>query len=47
MSELFITGTTTEVVPIIKLDGKPVGSGAVGDVTATVMELYRQAAGIA
>jgi len=47
MDELFITGTTTEVVPIVKLDGRPVGSGAVGPVTARVMELYRQAAGIA
>jgi D-alanine transaminase len=46
MTELFITGTTTEVVPIINLDGKPVGSGAVGAVTSRVMELYRQAAGI-
>ena len=47
MTELFITGTTTEVVPVIKLDGRPVGSGAVGEVTARAMELYRQAAGIA
>ena len=47
MDELFIAGTTTEVVPIVKLDGKPVGNGGVGEVTGRVMELYRQAAGIA
>src|SRR5215213_4887176 len=46
MDELFITGTTTEVVPITKLDGKPVGEGGVGPVTSRAMELYRQAAGI-
>jgi D-alanine transaminase len=47
MDEMFIAGTTTEVVPIITLDGKPVGSGKIGPVTARAMELYRQSAGIA
>lgn len=46
MDELFITGTTTEVVPITKLDGSPVASGGIGPVTKRAMELYRQAAGI-
>ena len=46
MDELFITGTTTEVVPVVSLDGKPVAAGKVGPVTARAMELYRQAAGI-
>lgn len=46
MDELFITGTTTEVVPIIKLDGKAVGDGSPGPVTRQAMELYRSAAGI-
>jgi len=46
MDELFITGTTTEVVPIVKLDGKPVRSGKPGPVTLQAMELYRAAAGI-
>ena len=44
--ELFITGTTTEVVPILNLDGKPVGSGTPGTVTRRIQELYRTAAGI-
>jgi len=47
MDELFITGTTTEVVPVVTLNGKPVGSGGVGPVTQAAMKLYRQAAGIA
>ena len=47
MDELFITGTTTEVVPIIRLNGKPVRSGEPGPVTLRAMQLYRTAAGIA
>ena len=47
IDELFITGTTTEVVPVVTLNGKPVGSGGVGPVTQAAMKLYRQAAGIA
>jgi D-alanine transaminase len=46
MDELFITGTTTEVVPILRLDGSPVGSGKAGETTLRVMQLYRAAAGI-
>jgi D-alanine transaminase len=44
--ELFISGTTTEVVPILTLDGKPVGSGKPGTLTRRIQELYRAAAGI-
>jgi D-alanine transaminase len=47
MDEMFIAGTTTELVPIIKLDGKPVGDGKPGPVTSQMMNLYRAAAGIA
>lgn len=46
MDELFITGTTTEVVPIVKLNGNRVGDGAPGPTTRRAMELYRAAAGI-
>ena len=46
MDELFITGTTTEVVPIVTLNGTTVGNGAPGDITRKVMSLYRAAAGI-
>lgn len=46
MDEMFITGTTTELVPVTLLDGNPVGSGQPGPVTKRAMELYRSAAGI-
>ena len=38
--ELFITGTTTEVVPIIRLDGEPVGNGRPGPITLKLENLY-------
>jgi D-alanine transaminase len=43
--ELFLTGTTTEVVPITRLDGAPVGDGNPGPVTLRLAELYRAAIG--
>lgn len=46
MDELFITGTTTEVVPIVKLDGGDVGSGTPGPLTSRIAQLYRTAAGL-
>jgi D-alanine transaminase len=45
MDELFITGTTTEVVPIVKLDGRAVGTGKPGEVTSRIAELYRTSIG--
>lgn len=44
--ELFIAGTTTEVVPLLSLDGRPVGSGKPGPIATRIEELYRSAAGI-
>lgn len=46
LEEMFITGTTTEVVPIVRLDGNPVGNGSPGPVTQRIAQLYRSAAGI-
>jgi len=46
MDEMFITGTTTEVVPVVNLDGKPVSGGKPGPVTLRTMDLYRAYAGI-
>ncbi len=45
VDELFITGTTTEVVPIVRLDGKPVGDGTPGETTQKIAALYRAAIG--
>jgi len=44
--ELFLAGTTTEVVPIVRLDGRHVGDGSPGPMTLRIEELYRSAAGI-
>ena len=38
--EMFLMGTTTEIMPVIELDGRPVGSGTVGPVTRRVQEAY-------
>jgi D-alanine transaminase len=33
LTELFLTGTTTDVMPVVKLDDRPVGSGKPGELT--------------
>jgi D-alanine transaminase len=40
-SELFMTGTTAEVRPIVRLDGAPVGDGRVGPVVRRLAEGFR------
>lgn len=42
-SEIFFTGTTTEIRPTVVLDGQPVGDGAPGPITRLLMEAFRQA----
>ena len=44
--ELFLTGTTTEVVPITTLNGKPVGTGSPGPLTTRILSLYRASIGV-
>ena len=39
-SEAFITSASAFVVPVVKLDGRAVGSGAVGPVAARLREIY-------
>jgi len=41
VQELFLTGTTTEVMPITRLDGKPVGDGRPGPVGRRLQQAYR------
>ncbi len=43
VSELFLTGTTTEVMPITQVDGHPIANGQPGPVTRRLQEVYRQA----
>lgn len=40
--ELFLCGTTTEVMPIIKVDGAPVGNGQVGSVVRKLQALFEE-----
>jgi D-alanine transaminase len=42
-SELFLTGTTAEVLPISTMDGRPVRDGHTGVVTRKLQESYRNA----
>lgn len=39
-AEAFITSTSANVLPVAKIDGKPVGSGKPGSITRTLQELY-------
>jgi D-alanine transaminase len=40
--ELFITGTTVEITPIIAVDDRPVGTGVPGPVTRTLQEAFSE-----
>jgi len=40
--ELFLTSSLKEVLPVRRVDGRPVGSGCPGPITARLVELYRQ-----
>ena len=42
--EAFLTSTTREVVPIVKVDDRTIGSGRPGPVTAALLEGYRKKA---
>ena len=39
--ELFLSGTTTEIMPIVKVDGFDIGDGRPGPLTLRLQELYR------
>lgn len=43
VTELFLTGTTSEVMPIVKVDGTPVALGKPGPVTRRLQEAYTEA----
>jgi D-alanine transaminase len=46
IDELFLSGTTTEVMPITRLDERPVGSGAPGPVARALQQAYLERAGV-
>lgn len=39
--EAFLTGTAAEVIPMVTLDGKPIGDGKPGPVTRRLVDAYR------
>jgi D-alanine transaminase len=39
--EAFLSGTTTEIMPVITIDGKPVNGGKVGPVTRKIQQAYK------
>jgi D-alanine transaminase len=43
VSELFLTGTTSEVLPLVSVDGRPVGDGRPGPVTRRLQDAYKEA----
>ncbi len=40
--ECFLTGTAAEVIPVVKLDGREIGSGKPGDITQKVLASFRR-----
>ena len=41
VEELFLSGTTTEIMPIVKVDGRTVAGGVPGPITSRLRDLYR------
>lgn len=40
--ELFLTGTAAEIVPIVEVDARPIGTGKPGSITAKFLESFRR-----
>src|SRR5262245_44830148 len=43
VSELFLTGTTSEILPIVRVDGRPVADGKPGPISRRLQGAYAQA----
>lgn len=43
VAELFISGTTSEIVPVVQVDGAAVGDGQPGPITRRLQEAYQRA----
>lgn len=43
VAELFVSGTTSEILPVVRVDGNPVGDGKPGPVTRRLQEAYTTA----
>ena len=42
LTELFLTGTTTDVMPVVRLDDKPVGNGKPGELTRKLQRVLAE-----
>ena len=40
--EAFLTGTAAEVIPMIKVDGRPIGNGKPGEITNRTIARFRE-----
>jgi len=40
--ECFLTGTAAEVVPVTKIDGRPIGAGGPGPITRRLIDLFHR-----
>jgi len=40
--ECFLTGSAAEVIPVVKVDKRPIGDGAVGPVTRDLLERFKK-----
>lgn len=40
--ECFLTGTAAEIIPVVKVDQRTIGSGSPGPITRSLMEQFRQ-----
>ena len=47
VEELFLSGTTTEVMPVARVDDRVIGDGARGPITTRLQQAYRERAGVA
>ena len=45
--EVFLTGTTTEVLPVVRIDDARVGEGMMGAVTSRIRSLFEETTGLA
>jgi D-alanine transaminase len=39
--EVFISGTTVEIAPVVEIDGKRIGDGKLGPITSRLQDLFR------
>jgi branched-chain amino acid aminotransferase len=40
--ECFLTGTAAEIIPVVKLDNRPIGDGKPGPQTAKLIEKFHE-----